>query len=229
MSVRPALITLALVAITGCQAGPPEPPGGAPRASVGAHLEDGDVSAALEASAAAGPARFRSLFSLKADGYFQTMSRTDGVIDLAASRGLAITEDLPGQALATKREVALEGDQVFGRSLDAGRGWENRSGGARSFVDLDAAGASVIAVIETALPDVDRWVVVGSEQGDPPDSTRIRPVGPDVADVTVVIDRAGRLVSIVVTSTSPAGNSGASVHELTFTEFGVPIDVTTPS
>lgn len=223
-----------MVALSGCSVGTsgspiaasPFAPAPTAGASVGAHLDGAAVSTALDATAAAGPARFRSVFSLETESYSQTMSRTDGVIDLAASRGLAITEDFPGQALSSKREVGLDGDQVFRRSLDAGAEWEKRSGGARSFLDLDAPGTSAKAVIEAVVRDPDRWVVVASEPDDAPGSVRIRPDDVDATGVIAVIDASGRLVSII-TASDPSGEG--RVHELTFVEFGVPLEFETPS
>ena len=103
-------------------------------ASVGASLDKTAVASALDAAVAAGPARFQRTFGLTAEqaGYDQTVSRSEGVIDLSASRSVAVTKDYPGMALSAKREVALVGNRMFARPLPGGGTWDERSGGARS-------------------------------------------------------------------------------------------------
>jgi hypothetical protein len=190
--------------------------------SVGAEFGTTEVDAALDATAAAGAAHFRTDYALSAEkaGYFQTMTKSDGTIDLAASRGVAIKEDYPGQATSTTSEVALVGDRLFSRP-EAGATWEDRSGGARSFIGLDVPGDSALAVVKTALSGATSWTVVASDPADPRGSIRVQADG-GTADLNVVIDAAGRLVSVVRRSIPSKPGGGRNVYELTFTEFGVP-------
>jgi hypothetical protein len=198
-------------------------------ASPGDRLDAPAVDASLEAAAAAGPARFQVSYRLTdRAGYVQTMSRSDGVIDLSGSRGLATKEDFPGLSLSTTRELALVGNRVFSRPVSADADWEEGYGGARAFVGLDVAGDSAMAVVKAALATKASWVVVASEPSDPSGSIRIRPDTPDASDVAVVIDAAGRLVSVARPSKPTNAGGGQDVHELTFTEFGVPLEFDAP-
>jgi hypothetical protein len=196
-----------------------------PQQSPGTRIDTAVVSAALDATAAAGPATFKVEFGLSADGYHQTLTRSDGVIDLATSRGRATIEDFPGLASASKREVILVGNRVFGRPLDQGAPWEPRAGGARAFVGLDVAGSSALEVVRAALPR-DGWVVIASAPTDPAGSTRMRPE--NAGGVVIVIDDAGRLVSVVRSTSDGESGNGGDFHELTLTGFGVPLEVETP-
>ena len=199
-------------------------------ASVGASLDKTAVAAALDAAVASGPARFQRTFGQTAEsaGYDQTLSRSDGIIDLSASRSVAVTEDYPGLALSTKREVALVGNQMFARPLPGGGAWDKRSGGARSFMGLDVAGDDAVSVLKNTLSDATGWTVIATEPGDPPGSIRAR-AGPDgTADVAVVIDAAGRLVSVVRRSIPGSPGGGTNRYEMTFSEFGVPLQFDAP-
>jgi hypothetical protein len=200
-------------------------------ASVGASLDITAVEAALDAAVAAGPARFRTTYGLTAEqaGYAQTMSRSDGIIDLSASRSLAIKEDFPGVALSTKREVALVGNRLFARPLPSGGTWQDRSGGARVFMGLDVAGDDAVGVLRNTLSEATSWTVIASEPGDPPGSTRAWAGRNGTADVDVVIDGSGRLVSVVRQSIPSKPGGGRNRYELTFTEFGVPLEFDAPS
>jgi hypothetical protein len=198
-------------------------------ATLGANLDEADVEASLKAAAAAGPARFRTLYSLTdSAGYFQTMSRSDGVIDLSGSRGLAIKEDFPGTPMSAKRELALVGNRLFSRPAQTDGAWADGYGGARAFLGLDVSGASAMAVVRAALPAAARWVVVASEPSDPAGSVRIRPDAADASDIAIVIDAAGRLVSVARPSKPSDTGGGGDVHELTLTEFGVPLKFDAP-
>jgi hypothetical protein len=208
---------------------PANPASAAVPASLGANLEAADVEAALNAAAAAGPARFQTAYKLTdRAGYVQTMSRSDGVIDLSASRGLAIKEDFPGLALSAKRELALVGNRVFSRSAQADGAWEDGYGGAGAFLGLDVSGASAMAVVRAALPATAMWVVVASEPSDPAGSIRVRPDLASASDVAVVIDAAGRLVTVSKPSKPTAAGGAVDVHELTLTEFGVSLKFDAP-
>ena len=200
-----------------------------PSSSVGANPDTTEVQAALAATAAAGTARFRTAVSLSSeqDGYFQTVTRSEGTLDLAASRGVAIKEDYPGLALSTKNESALIGDRLFSRPLEAGAAWEDRSGGARAFMGLDVAGASALAVVRNALSEATSWTVVPSDPADAPGSIRAHADG-GTADVDVMVDGHGRLVSVVKRSIPSKPGGGGFVYELTFTEFGVPLEFDAP-
>ena len=199
-------------------------------ASLGAGLSKTTVEAALDATVAAGPARFWKTYGLVAEeaGYAQTLSRSDGVIDLSASRSEAITEDFPGQPVASKREVALAGNQMFARPLPGGGAWEKRSGGARSFMGLDVAGDDAISVLKNTLSEATTWTVIATEPGDPPGSIRARSGGDGTADVAVVIDASGRLVSVIRHSIPGSPGGGSHRYEMTFPEFGVPLQVDAP-
>ena len=87
--------------------------------NVGAKLSASQVEVALAATAAAGAAHFRTAYSSAAEqsGYFQTMTRSEGTLDLVASRGVAVKEDYPGLAQSTKNESALVGDRLFKSEL----------------------------------------------------------------------------------------------------------------
>ncbi len=200
-----------------------------PSASVGAKLGTAEVDAALDATAAAGAAHFRTAYSLAAEqaGYFQTMTRSDGTLDLAASRAVAIKADYPGQTISTKYEVALVGDRYFSRP-QAGATWEDRSGGARAYIGLDVPGDSALAVVKTALSEATSWTVVASDPADASGSIRARADG-GTADVDVVIDASGRLTSVVRRSIPARPGGGRDVYELTFTEFGVPLEFDAPT
>ena len=200
-------------------------------ASVGASLDKTAVEASLDAAVAAGPARFRTTYGLTAEqaGYAQTMSRSDGIIDLSASRSLAITEDYPGLALSTKREVALVGHRLFARPLPGSGPWEDRSGGARVFMGLDVAGDDAVAVLRNTLSEAAGWTVIASEPGDPAGSIRVRAGQGGAADIDVVIDASGRLVSVVRQSIPSKPGGGRNRYEMTFTEFGVPLEFDAPS
>lgn len=148
-------------------------------------------------------------------------------MDLLASRGVATVEDFPGTTQSSTHEIGLAANQVFSKSVTTSTGWEKRSGGARSFVGLDAPGNSILAVVEGALPYAEMWSVVASDPTDPPGSVRIHAVATDAGAATLVIDGAGRLVS-VTTSSSPGSGGGRIVHELTFTEFRIPLGPEVP-
>jgi hypothetical protein len=198
-------------------------------ATLGTNLGEADVEASLKAAAAAGPARFRTLYSLTdSAGYFQTMTRSDGVIDLSGSRGLAIKEDFPGTPMSAKRELALVGNRLFSRPAQTDGAWADGYGGARAFLGLDVSGASAMAVVRAALPSAARWVVVASEPSDPAGSVRIRADAADASDIAIVIDAVGRLVSVVRPSKPGDTGGGGDVHELTLTEFGVPLKFDAP-
>jgi hypothetical protein len=196
---------------------------------VGSSVDAAQVEAALDASASAGPARFRALFSLSAEraGYFQTMSRTDGVVDLAASRGLAAKEDFPGIPLSSKREIALIGNGLFSRSIGPGAQWEKAYGGARAFLGLDVPGDSAIEVLKAALPE-GGWAVIESGSTDPPGSIRLRAQAPNPGEVVIVIDAEGRWVSLSRSSVPGESQGGRVVHEMTLTEFGVRLEFEAP-
>jgi len=200
-----------------------------PSASVGANVGTAEVQAALAATAAAGAMRFRTAYSLTAEqaGYLQTMTRSEGTMDLVASRGVATKEDYPGTALAQKNQVALAGDRLFSRPLAAGATWEDRSGGARAFIGLDVAGASALDVVKNTLSDATSWTVVASDPADAPGSIRAHANG-GTADVDVVIDASGRITTVVRRSIPSKPGGGGHVYELTLTEFGVPLEFDAP-
>jgi hypothetical protein len=196
-----------------------------PHATVGATVDKAEIEGALDSAAAAGPASFKVLFSLSAEGYVQTLSMSEGVIDLATSRGRAMKEDFPGLAFSSKRELMLVGNRVFSRPTNQPAEWEESSGGARAFVGLDVPGGSALDVVRAALPR-GAWIVIASASTDPPGSIRIRPV--DADDVVVVIDAAGRLVSVVRSTSHGESGEGRDVHELTLMEFGVALELEAP-
>jgi hypothetical protein len=199
-----------------------------PYMSPGARVDASAVEAALASAAAAGPATFRTAFGLAApsEGYSQTMTQAEGTLDLGTSRGIAVEENLPALSASGKYEKALVGNQAFIRAGEQA-GWQKSSGGARAFLGLDVAGDSALVVIEEALP-AGPWVVVTSEPLDPPGSIRIEPETPVEAEVSVVIDASGRLISI---RRSVAGESrpGRLVHELGLLSFGVAFESALPS
>ncbi len=155
--------------------------------------------------------------------YFQAIDKKTGTLDLATSRGLAVYEGYPGLPNAFTYDTTLVGNQTFIR-LDDAAGWQKASGGARSFVGLDVPGEGALDVIRAALPP-GMWEVIESNPEDPPGSIRVQPEGSD--EIVVVIDTAGRLVSIT-RSVKGDSRSGGVVHELTLLAFGVPFEFVPP-
>ena len=105
---------------------------------------------------------------------------------------------------------------------------EDRSGGARAFIGLDVPGASALDVVKNALSEGTNWTVLVSDPADAPGSFRAHGNGA-TADVDVVIDASGRLVSVVRRSMPTKPGGGSHTYELTFSEFGVPLEFDAPS
>ena len=82
-------------------------------------------------------------------------------------------------------------------------------------------------VVRNALSESRSWTVVASDPSDPAGSIRAHATG-GTADVEIVIDASGRFTSMLRRSIPGEPGGGQHVYELTFTEFGVPLEFDPP-
>jgi hypothetical protein len=203
-----------------------------------ASLAPFDVAQTIQATQAAGTARFSTTLTLEiADSGPRKTNEAEGIVDLVAVtgrlEGTLIPNPFPppGEAVVP---VEIEARTVAGHGFwrpASGGEWRAVEGSLGSFLQVGNHEVSFVEAMNEVLEPVDSWRPAGTDEVRGERTRHYSGVarGESRGPVEVWIDENGRLWRLLLTRHGVAPTNAVGVIVLEFWDFGVAVDVEQPT